>query len=37
MIYRFKVWFEDLEDVVRWIDIKPSHSFLDFHNVIHST
>jgi hypothetical protein len=34
MIYRFKVWFEDLEDVVRWIDIKPSHSFLDFHNII---
>lgn len=34
MIYRFKVWFEDIEDVVRWIDIKPSHSFLDFHNII---
>lgn len=34
MIYRFKVWFEDLEDVVRWIDIKPSHSFLDFHYAI---
>jgi hypothetical protein len=34
MIYRFKIWFEDLEDVVRWIDIKPSHSFLDFHNII---
>jgi hypothetical protein len=34
MIYRFKVWFEDLEDIVRWIDIKPSHNFLDFHNII---
>ncbi len=34
MIYRFKIWFDDLEDVVRWIDIKPSHSFLDFHNII---
>lgn len=34
MIYRFKVWFEDIEDVVRWIDIKPSHSFLDFHNIL---
>lgn len=34
MIYRFKVWFEDIEDVVRWIDIKPSHTFLDFHNII---
>jgi hypothetical protein len=34
MIYRFKVWFEEIEDVVRWIDIKPSHSFLDFHHAI---
>jgi hypothetical protein len=34
MIYRFKVWFEDVEDVTRWIDVKPSHSFLDFHNII---
>lgn len=34
MIYRFKIWFEDIEDVVRFIDIKPSHSFLDFHNII---
>lgn len=34
MIYRFKIWFEDIEDVVRWIDIKPSHNFLDFHNII---
>ncbi|MFN5252319.1 MAG: IS1096 element passenger TnpR family protein [Bacteroidia bacterium] len=34
MIYRFKVWFEDVEDVTRWIDVKPSHTFLDFHNII---
>lgn len=34
MIYRFKVWFEEIEDVYRWIDIKPSHSFLDFHNIL---
>lgn len=34
MIYRFKVWFEDVDDVTRWIDIKPSHTFLDFHNII---
>src|SRR5689334_13576236 len=34
MVYRFKIWFEDIEDVVRWIDIKPGHSFLDFHNVM---
>ena len=34
MIYRFKIWFEEMEDIIRWIDIKPSHSFLDFHNAI---
>ncbi|MBL7811179.1 MAG: hypothetical protein JNL57_03060 [Bacteroidetes bacterium] len=34
MVYRFKVWFEDMEDIVRWIDIKPSHTFLDFHNIL---
>jgi hypothetical protein len=34
MIYRFKIWFEELEDVVRWIDIKPTHTFFDFHNII---
>jgi Plasmid pRiA4b ORF-3-like protein len=34
MIYRFKVWFEDVEDVTRWIDVKPSHTFLEFHNII---
>lgn len=34
MVYRFKIWFEDIEDVVRWIEIKPSHTFFDFHNAI---
>jgi len=34
MVYRFKIWFEDMEDVVRWIEIKPSHTFLDFNNII---
>ncbi len=34
MVYRFKVWFENNEDVVRWIDLKPSQTFLDFHKVI---
>jgi hypothetical protein len=34
MIYRFKIWFEDIEDVVRWVDLKPSHTFLDFHNIV---
>lgn len=34
MIYRFKIWFEDEEDIIRWIDMKPSHSFKDFHTAI---
>ncbi len=34
MVYRFKVWFEEIEDVVRWIEIKPSHSFQQFHTII---
>jgi hypothetical protein len=34
MIYRFKVWFEEEEDINRVIDIAPSSSFLEFHNVV---
>jgi hypothetical protein len=34
MVYRFKVWFEEMDDVVRWIEIKPSHTFMDFNNII---
>lgn len=34
MVYLFKVWFEEIEDVVRWIEIKPSHSFQHFHAII---
>ncbi|MFN6048632.1 MAG: IS1096 element passenger TnpR family protein, partial [Bacteroidota bacterium] len=34
MVYRFKIWFEDMDDVVRWIEIKPSHTFMDFNNII---
>jgi hypothetical protein len=34
MIYRFKIWFDDDEDIVRWIDMKPGHTFLDFHRAI---
>lgn len=34
MIYRFKVWFEEEEDICRVIDIMPSSTFLEFHNVI---
>lgn len=34
MVYRFKIWFENNDEVIRWIDIKPSQTFLDFHNAI---
>lgn len=34
MVYRFKVWFDDMDDIVRWIEIKPSHTFMDFNNII---
>jgi len=34
MIYRFKVWFEEEEDINRTIDIQPSATFLDLHNTI---
>jgi hypothetical protein len=34
MVYRFKVWFENNDEVIRWIDIKPSQTFSDFHNAI---
>ncbi|MBN8702923.1 MAG: hypothetical protein J0M08_07650 [Bacteroidetes bacterium] len=34
MIYRFRVVFEDYEDVVREIDIKSSQTFKDLHTSI---
>ena len=34
MIYRFKVWFEEDEDIYRVIDINPAASFLDLHNKV---
>lgn len=33
-IYRFKIAFEDNEDVYREIEIKSTQTFEDFHNVI---
>ncbi len=36
-IYRFKVTFEDYEDVYREIDMQSKSTFLDLHEVIHST
>lgn len=34
MIYRFKVWFEEDEDINRVIDIQPTATFLDLHNIV---
>ena len=34
MVYRFKVWFENFDEVIRWIEIKPSSSFKEFHDII---
>ncbi|MCK9482051.1 MAG: plasmid pRiA4b ORF-3 family protein [Bacteroidia bacterium] len=34
MIYRFKIWFEDDDEIIRWIDMKPNHTFKDFHTAI---
>jgi hypothetical protein len=36
-IYRFKVSFEDYDDVVREIDIKSTQTFEDLHQAIHRT
>lgn len=33
-VYRFKVSFEDNEDVYREIEIKSTQNFEDFHNII---
>ncbi len=34
IIYKFRVHFEDHDDVVRFIDIDSTSSFLDFHKII---
>ena len=34
-VYRFRVAFEDYDDVVREIDIKSNQTFEDFHRAIH--
>jgi Plasmid pRiA4b ORF-3-like protein len=36
-IYRFKVSFEDYDDVVREIDIKSNQTFEDLHHAIHQS
>lgn len=34
-IYRFKVSFEDYDEIIREIDVLPKHTFLDLHLAIH--
>jgi len=34
-VYRFRVAFEDFDDVVREIDIRSNQTFEDFHRAIH--
>ncbi|HTD39159.1 MAG TPA: hypothetical protein VK671_00965 [Mucilaginibacter sp.] len=36
-VYRFRVAFEDYDDVVREIDIKSNQNFEDFHRAIHQS
>jgi Plasmid pRiA4b ORF-3-like protein len=36
-IYRFRVSFEDYDDIMRDIDIRSNQTFEDLHNAIHST
>jgi len=33
-IYRFRVTFEDYDEVIREIEVLPKHSFLDLHRAI---
>jgi len=36
-LYRFKVTFEDYDDVSREVDIKSTHTFADLHQAIHQS
>ena len=36
-IYRFRVSFEDYDDIMREIDMLSSQTFEDLHNAIHTT
>ncbi|MBK1442343.1 hypothetical protein JHJ32_20260 [Parapedobacter sp. ISTM3] len=35
-IYRFRISFEDYDDVIREIDVLPKQTFLDLHQAIHT-
>lgn len=34
-VYRFRVSFEDYDDIMREVDIKSTHTFEDLHRAIH--
>jgi len=36
-VYKFRVSFEDYDDITREIELKSSHSFADFHKAIHQS
>jgi hypothetical protein len=36
-LYRFRVTFEDYDDVSRELDIKSTHTFADLHQAIHQS
>jgi len=36
-LYRFKVTFEDYDDVSREIDVKSNQTFEDLHRAIHKS
>ncbi|RCH56573.1 hypothetical protein DJ568_01560 [Mucilaginibacter hurinus] len=36
-LYRFRITFEDYDDVVREIDVKSNQTFLDLHYAIHKS
>lgn len=36
-IYRFRVTFEDYDDVVREVDVKSTQTFVDLHHAIHQS
>ena len=36
-LYRFRVTFEDYDDVSREVDIKSTHTFADLHQAIHQS
>jgi hypothetical protein len=36
-LYRFRVTFEDYDDVSREVDIKSTHTFIDLHQAIHQS